>query len=140
MKTHFSESTSTRCCHRRWLAFIGLLVLVAGQPIVAQSTDFRTEDVTFTSAGITLAGTLFTPKHPVAAVVLVHGSGQEKRMLGIATRLASRGLVVLTYDKRGVGKSGGVYAGPEVGTNNVDATNLDLLATDASAAVILVTK
>jgi hypothetical protein len=28
---------------------------------------------------------------------------------------------VLTYDKRGVGESGGGYAGPEVGTNNVDA-------------------
>ena len=84
--------------------------------------------------GSTLAGTLFTPKHPVAAIVLVHGSGQEKRLVELAARLAGRGFAVLTYDKRGVGESGGVYAGPEVGTNNVDAANLDLLAADASAA------
>ena len=38
--------------------------------------------------------------------------------------LAETGIVVLTYDKRGVGKSGGVYAGPKVGTNNVDAADL----------------
>jgi alpha-beta hydrolase superfamily lysophospholipase len=44
-------------------------------------------------------------------------------------------VATLTYDKRGVGKSGGVYAGPEVGTNNVDPQNLALLAGDASAAV-----
>jgi dienelactone hydrolase len=42
---------------------------------------------------------------------------------------------VLTYDKRGVGESGGEYAGPEVGTNNIDAANLDLLAGDAAAAI-----
>lgn len=84
--------------------------------------------------GVTLVGTLLKPKHPVAAVVLVHGSGQEKRILGLASRLAESGIAVLTYDKRGVGESGGVYVGPEVGTNNVDAANLDLLAADASAA------
>jgi len=100
----------------------------------AKPTDFIREDVKFESVGVTLAGTLFKPKHPSAAVVLVHGSGQEKRMLEFAALLASNGLVVLTYDKRGVGESGGVYAGPEVGTNNVDAANLDLLAADASAA------
>jgi pimeloyl-ACP methyl ester carboxylesterase len=65
---------------------------------------------------------------------LVHGSGKENRMNGLASLLAENGIAVLTYDKRGVGKSGGVYAGPEVGTNNVDASNLDLLALDVSAA------
>lgn len=120
---------------RRWLAFIGLVVLGAVQPAAAQSMSFRTEDVTFTSAGITLAGTMLIPRQPVTAVVLVHGSGQEKRLLELAARLAGRGIAVLTYDKRGVGESGGVYVGPEVGTNNVDAANLDLLAADASAAV-----
>jgi len=134
MKTHLLVSIPCGRYYRRWLAFIGLLVAVAVQQVGAQPTDSRTEDVTFTSAGITLAGTMLIPRHPVAAVVLVHGSGQEKRMLGMAARLAGRGLAVLTYDKRGVGESGGVYAGPEVGTNNVDAANLDLLAADASAA------
>ncbi|MGI4832305.1 MAG: alpha/beta hydrolase family protein [Janthinobacterium lividum] len=102
--------------------------------VVVKPPNFTTETVTFASRGITLVGTLLTPKQPVAAVVLVHGSGQEKRILGLATQLAEEGIAVLTYDKRGVGESGGVYAGPEVGTNNVDAANLDLLAADASAA------
>lgn len=55
-------------------------------------------------------------------------------MLEFASFLAGNGIAVLAYDKRGVGKSGGVYAGPEVGTNNIDAANLNLLAVDASAA------
>lgn len=119
----------------RWcLLLLTLVGWVALQPVAAQPMAFLKEDVTFESGGVTLAGTIFKPKHPVAAVVLVHGSGQEKRMLEFALRLASHGLAVLTYDKRGVGESGGVYAGPEVGTNNVDAANLDLLAADASAA------
>lgn len=96
--------------------------------------NFTTENVKFNSAGVTLEGTIFKPSNPYAAVVLVHGSGQEKRMVGMASLLAKNGIAVLTYDKRGVGKSGGVYAGPEVGTNNIDSSNLDLLALDASAA------
>ena len=91
-------------------------------------------NVKFKSAGVTLEGTIYKPERFEAALVLVHGSGQEKRMNDVASRLAKNGIAVLTYDKRGVGKSGGVYAGPEVGTNNVDAANLNLLALDASAA------
>jgi len=97
-------------------------------------SDFTLEDVNFKSVGITLAGTIFKPKHTHASIVLVHGSGQEKRMVGMASLLARNGITVLTYDKRGVGKSGGVYSGPEVGTNNIDSLNLNLLALDASAA------
>ncbi|GAB3637867.1 hypothetical protein GCM10027422_34570 [Hymenobacter arcticus] len=119
---------------RRWLAIMGLVIIIAVRPVAAQSTAFRTEDIKFTSMGSTLAGTMLIPRQPVAAVVLVHGSGQEKRLLELATRLAGRSIAVLTYDKRGVGESGGLYVGPEVGTNNVDAANLDLLAVDASAA------
>jgi pimeloyl-ACP methyl ester carboxylesterase len=52
-----------------------------------------------------------------------------------AKRLAQKGIAVLTYDKRGVGESGGVYVGPTVGTNNIDTTNLNLLSQDANAAV-----
>jgi hypothetical protein len=52
-----------------------------------------------------------------------------------ALLLAGKGISVLTYDKRGVGESGGIYVGPETGTNNVDSENLILLAEDASAAV-----
>jgi pimeloyl-ACP methyl ester carboxylesterase len=135
MKIHLFVATTSMLTYRRWLAFMGLLVVITIRQGVAQPTDLCTENVTFTSAGITLSGTILTPKHPVAAVVLVHGSGQEKRLLAFAARLAGSGLAVLTYDKRGVGESGGVYVGPEVGTNNVDAANLDLLAADASAAM-----
>lgn len=56
-------------------------------------------------------------------------------MTEFAELLANNGISVLTYDKRGVGKSGGVYAGPEVGTNNVDSLNINLLAKDARAAL-----
>ena len=52
-----------------------------------------------------------------------------------AKRLAKEGIAVLTYDKRGVGESGGIYVGPSVGTNNIDTTNLNLLSNDANEAV-----
>ena len=119
---------------------IGLLLafLFAGVPMVtaiAADADIAKEDITFQSGGVTLSGTIYRPEKTVAALVLVHGSGQEKRMNGFATLLARQGIATLTYDKRGVGESGGVYAGPEVGTNNIGADNLALLATDASAAI-----
>jgi uncharacterized protein len=106
--------------------------------------EFEHEDVSFRSAdGTTLYGTLVLPSGaavPKAAVVLVHGSGKQQRMFFQANALASHGLLVFTYDKRGVGRSGGVYAGPEVGTNNVTAENLRLLAADAAAAAGEVTR
>lgn len=102
--------------------------------------DFTTKEIKFVSEGILLAGTVFTPKNVQAAVVIVHGSGQEKRMTNFATILASNGIAVLTYDKRGVGESAGIYAGPEVGTNNVDFSNLNLLSLDTSAAVNTLSK
>lgn len=112
------------------------LCLIVFNQVAAQNLDSITRtDITFTSEGVTLAGTLFSPTHLQAAIVLVHGSGQEKRMTQFAERLAAQGIIVLTYDKRGVGASEGTYAGPEVGTNNVDSMNLSLLAKDASSAV-----
>lgn len=104
--------------------------------VKSQSLDsIKSEKVTFKSKGVILEGTIYKPEHSHAALVIVHGSGQEPRMTGFAELLAKNGISVLTYDKRGVGESGGVYAGPEVGTNNIDSVNLDLLAKDASAAV-----
>ena len=102
--------------------------------------NFTTREIKFVSEGISLAGTVFTPNNIQAAVVIVHGSGQEKRMIDFAANLANNGIAVLTYDKRGVGESAGVYAGPEVGTNNVDFSNLNLLSLDASAAVNTLSK
>ena len=102
--------------------------------------NFTTKEIKFISKGDLLAGTIFTPSNIQAAVVIVHGSGQKKRMIKFATILANNGIAVLTYDKRGVGESAGLYAGPEVGTNNVDSSNLNLLSLDASAAVNTLSK
>ena len=93
------------------------------------------QDIIINSEGVNLAGTIYKPKNAYASVVVVHGSGQETRMTEFAELLANNGISLLTYDKRGVGKSGGVYAGPEVGTNNVDSLNINLLAKDARAAL-----
>ena len=117
-----------------------LFLLVTATPMMAIPPGFTTKNIKFISEGDSLSGTIYKPDHISAAVVMVHGSGQEKRMTEFATLLAKNGIAVLTYDKRGVGESGGIYAGPEVGTNNVDATNLNLLSMDASAAVDVLSK
>ena len=101
----------------------------------SQSADFTIQDIKFESNGITLSGSILNPKNPFAAVVIVHGSDPVKREMQFAKRLAKEGIAVLTYDKRGVGESGGVYVGPSVGTNNIDTTNINLLSRDANAAV-----
>lgn len=113
-----------------WLSLITLPVTA-----FSQSTDFAIQDVQFESQGITLAGSILKPKNLFAAVVIVHGSDPVKREMEFAKRLAKEGIAVLTYDKRGVGESGGVYVGPSVGTNNIDTTNLNLLSHDANEAV-----
>ncbi len=116
---------------------IGIFLLCVSQhPVHAQSPDsISTKNLTFKSEGVKLAGTFYQPKNPYAGLVIVHGSDQVPRMRDFAETLAKKGISVLTYDKRGVGESEGIYAGPEVGTNNIDSTNLTLLAHDASAAV-----
>ncbi len=114
-----------------------LLLLTATLVLGTCSTPDRLEieEVEFRSKGVTLSGTVVLPPNIVAALVLVHGSGPEERMTSFSQALAGQGIATLTYDKRGAGRSGGVYVGPEVGTNNVSAENLSLLATDAAAAV-----
>ena len=115
-------------------SYLMLLFFITSYASAVQP-KFKTKDIKFVSEGVSLAGTIFKPNNILAAAVIVHGSGQEERMINFATILANNGIAVLTYDKRGVGKSAGLYAGPEVGTNNVDASNLNLLSLDASAAV-----
>jgi len=69
------------------------------------------ETVHFASGDITLAGTLVLPEgsQPHPAVVLVHGSGPQKRDLFTARWFAAEGIAALAYDKRGVGESGGDF-------------------------------
>jgi uncharacterized protein len=84
-----------------------------------------TQDVTFDSGGCTLAGTYTEAARPIAAVLLIAGSGRTDRdsdvrlpmhqmLRGAITRQISDALVpvgvsTLRYDKRGVGASGGDY-------------------------------
>jgi hypothetical protein len=78
------------------------------------------EDVRIAANGFNLAATISRPKNPatpkVPAVVLVAGSGpvgRDEVVAGIpifgqlASQLADAGYLVVRYDKRGVGQSGG---------------------------------
>lgn len=129
---------STKQFYRNFLLILFLFSSI--NHVLAIPPSFTTKNIKFLSEGDSLAGTIFKPDHISAAVVIVHGSGQEKRMIEFATLLAKNGIAVLTYDKRGVGESAGTYAGPEVGTNNVDSANLNLLSLDASSAVNILSK
>ena len=118
------------------IALLVFFFLPTSTKLIAQSPEtIQTKEVKFISEGVQLVGTLYQPQKAQSAVVLVHGSGQTTRMTQFAERLVKDSIAVLTYDKRGVGASGGVYAGPEVGTNNIDAVNLELLSKDAASAV-----
>jgi dienelactone hydrolase len=117
------------------ITFLWLLLIILPKITFSQSIDFTIQDVKFESQGDILAGSILKPKKTFAAVVIVHGSDPVKREMEFAKLLAKEGITVLTYDKRGVGESGGVYVGPSVCTNNIDSTNLILLSHDASAAI-----
>ena len=115
--------------------FLWLSLITLPEMVFSQSADFTIQDIKFESQGFTLVGYILKPKKLFAAVVIVYGSDPVKREMAFAKRLAKEGIAVLTYDKRGVGESGGTYVGPSVGTNNIDSTNLNLLSQDANAAV-----
>ena len=124
------------CSNLFKIFLFALVVILPLNHLNAQTSDeIKIKNVTFKSEGVILDGTVYKPKNSLVGVVIVHGSGQETRMNEFAKLLVENGISVLTYDKRGVGKSGGIYFGPEVGTNNIDSTNLNLLAKDASNAV-----
>jgi uncharacterized protein len=91
----------------------------------------KREQVSFHNDAVTLAGTLTIPvgTAPYPAIVLIHGSGDQRRdhafLQFIADLFASHGIAVLAYDKRGVGKS----------TGDSDTAMLEDLAGDAVAGV-----
>ena len=105
---------------------------------------YREEEVSFSnsSANVTLAGTLTLPKGtgPFPAAVLIAGSGPHDRdeslenhkpFLVLSDFRTRRGMAVLRYDKRGIGKS----------TGSADtATTLDLAGDAASAIAYLKTR
>ncbi len=78
------------------------------------------EEVRFASGGCTIAGTFTEVADPVAAALVITGSGKinrdtDARMLrtgvtrAVAEALAEAQVATLRYDKRGVGASGGDY-------------------------------
>ena len=116
---------------------LGLLMLLvpalAGAQAKADNDGARIDEVVFFSHDTRLAGSLALPalRAPRAALVFVHGSGPQARNLGLAQRFADAGIAALVYDKRGAGKSGGVYEGQQ----SVSEQNIALLADDAAAAL-----
>lgn len=91
-------------------------------------------DITFTSSGVALAGTMTRPDtagpHPGA--LLITGSGpidrnsdMKRQALGVtrdlAHAMARRGVASLRYDKRGVGDSEGTYHSTGFHDNVTDA-------------------
>ncbi len=90
------------------------------------------EDVRFDSDGVTLAGTYADAAAPVAAALLITGSGKinrdsDVRLLrigvtrAVAEALAGAHVPSLRYDKRGVGASGGDYRRAGMAENLADA-------------------
>ncbi len=106
---------------------------------------YNAEELTFPSkaAGVTLAGTLTTPKGagPFPAVILITGSGPQDRdealmghrpFLVLSDYLTRNGIAVLRYDDRGVGKSTGSFAQATSADFSLDAEGaFDFLKTRA---------
>lgn len=97
----------------------------------AKEKSFSEEEIKFTNADVSLAGVLFKPEKsekPIPYVVLIHRSGWEDRNTpwyhSLAYSLASNGIGVLLYDKRGTGKS----------TGNFSSADFNVLADDAVSA------
>jgi pimeloyl-ACP methyl ester carboxylesterase len=100
------------------LGCCGFLALSLG----AQTTTppFKEKEITFKVGDIALAGTLTIPDSPGphAAIILVAGGDPDERDAAVgnfkffklvAHHFAEKGLAVLRFDDRGVGKSGGKH-------------------------------
>lgn len=100
----------------------------------ASRINYSIEDVQFTSAdNEVMVGLLSSPKTetPHPAFMMMHGSEPGiKNGFGqqiLAHYMVSQGIALLTYDKRGVGDSGGTYA------ERPSESNINLIASDAVA-------
>ncbi|HEJ7009236.1 TPA: alpha/beta hydrolase, partial [Serratia marcescens] len=97
------------------LCSVVLFLLAFGWVIFVNDFRFVTEPVTVTAGGNRLTGTLVLPQHaPVkpGVVVFVHGDGpanasRDEGYYGIWEAMAQQGYAVLSFDKPGVGGSGG---------------------------------
>jgi pimeloyl-ACP methyl ester carboxylesterase len=101
-----------------------------------RATRVRTRqlEVRFRSGSTLLAGTLTLPPGPGphSALVWIHGGGPQTRdyFPDLVALCQGAGFAVLTYDKRGVGQSGGTFPG-----DRADDRAIDTLARDAEAAL-----
>ncbi|MEV0293085.1 alpha/beta fold hydrolase [Nocardia sp. NPDC050710] len=97
---------------------------------------YQSEDITYRSGDITVAGTLTRPQGngPFPAVLMITGSGAQNRdeelmahkpFLLLADTLTRAGYAVLRTDDRGVGGTGGI----------LETSNYNDLAGDAAAGV-----
>jgi uncharacterized protein len=113
------------------------------------------QNVTFDSGGCALAGTYSEVAQPVAAALLIAGSGQTDRnsdvrlplhqflrggiTSAVAEALAAAWVSTLRYDKRGVGASGGDYWTVGMAQRLADArAALGWLASEAPGLPLLV--
>jgi len=117
------------------LSIVVVLSLLAG--CTGVSSRPQTGRVTFQNGDVTLAGNLFVPvgEGPFPAVVIIHGSGKEtsRDLVILSWFFVHHGFAVLTYDKRGVGESGGSYK--RVLPDENGEAILEDLANDAVAGV-----
>lgn len=99
--------------------------------LLAFASVARAETVRFEAAdSLTLVGTLASPARSArGAIVLLHGSEPGRRdnpyFAYLRQRLVAKGWAVLSYDRRGVGESGGQYS---------ETPDLAVPAADAAAA------
>jgi len=95
----------------------------------SRTVFYREHEVTFPTTGnVQLAGTFTVPTTPGPhpAVIMLHGSDLHYRFRGnVVTFFASRGIAVLSWDKRGNFGSGGSLA----------TANIDTMAADGEAAI-----
>ena len=111
--------------------FLGFLAYETG------ALTIRHEEVRIQSGDVEIAATISSPRWgsgPFPAIVSVHGSGPVRRqdLNGDWRRLVPHGMVVLTYDKRGVGESSGRFQEVRLASSE---EQLRTLANDALACL-----
>ncbi len=114
---------------------------VCGMELIPNTTSeyegYSKSMVEVTSDSIQLSAAYYLPKNKdsiMGALVIVHGSAPSTyEDVSFYTRIGVRlGMAVLAFDKRGVGKSGGIY---EYFSVNRSKAWFDLLASDVEACV-----
>lgn len=110
-----------------------LLFAIAGCERQGSAEGYSTSEVSFENGDVTLAGSLTVPnaipEGGAPAVIFVPGSGNNTREVfqRLADWYTGLGFVVLAYDKRGAGESGGSWV----------SSSLEDLAGDVAAGLAL---